>query len=154
HSTLRGNFRSIDPRRARILLVEGADRILPPYPPKLSARAAASLVNLGATVRTGTLVTDIQPDRVTLKTGDHTEVVRTHTVLWGAGVEASALGKVLAKATGASLDRAGRIVVERDLSLPGHPEVFVIGDLANYPYQTGKPLPGLAPVAMQQGRYV
>jgi NADH dehydrogenase len=154
HHTLRGNFRSIDPRNARVLLVEAADRILPPYPPRLSAKAAASLARLGATVRTGTMVTDIQPDRVTFKTGNHTEVVRTHTVLWGAGVEASSLGKVLAKATGASLDRAGRIVVEPDLSLPGHPEVFVIGDLANYPYQTGKPLPGLAPVAMQQGRYV
>jgi NADH dehydrogenase len=153
-STLRGNFRSIDPRRARILLVEGTDRILPTYPPRLSAKAAAALADLGATVRTGTLVTDIQPDCVTLKTGDHTETVRTHTVLWGAGVEASSLGKVLARATGASLDRAGRILVQPDLSLPGHPEVFVIGDLANYPYQTGKPLPGLAPVAMQQGRYV
>jgi NADH:ubiquinone reductase (H+-translocating) len=154
HYTLPGNFRAIDPRSARVLLLEAADRILPTYPPKLSAKAAAALADLRATVRTGALVTDIQPDRVTIQCGDHTKVVRTHTVLWGAGVEASSLGKVLARATGASLDRAGRIVVEPDLSLPGHPEVFVIGDLANYPYQTGKPLPGLAPVAMQQGQYV
>jgi NADH dehydrogenase len=154
HATLRGNFRSIDPSKARILLLEGLDRILSTYPPKLSAKAVKSLTRLGVTVRTGTVVTDVQPDRVTIRSGDKTEVIRTHTVLWGAGVQASPLAKELAKATGAEVDRSGRIVVQPDLSLPGHPEVFVIGDMANYPHQGGQPLPGVAQVAMQQGRYV
>jgi NADH:ubiquinone reductase (H+-translocating) len=153
HATLRGNFRSIDPAKARIVLLEGTDRILGTYPPKLSAKAVKSLQRLGVTVRTNTLVTDVQTDRVTIRTGDHTETIRAHTVLWAAGVEASPLAKALAQASGAELDRAGRIVVQPDLTLPRHPEVFVLGDMANYPYQGGKPLPGLAPVAMQQGRY-
>src|SRR6266851_4953035 len=154
HHALRNDFRAIRPTRSRILLLEGLDRILTNYPPKLSAKAAASLARLGVTVRTGAAVTDIQDDRVTFRCGNETEVVRTHTVLWGAGVQASPLGKALAEATGAELDRAGRVVVQPDLSLPGRPEVFVIGDLANYPHQTGKPLPGVAQAAMQQGRYV
>jgi NADH:ubiquinone reductase (H+-translocating) len=154
HATLRGNFRAINPAHARILLVEGLDRILHTYPAKLSDKAVQALQRLGVTVRTRTIVTDVQAERVTIRTGDKSEVIRAHTVLWGAGVEASPLGKILAQATGAELDRSGRIVVAPDLSLPGHPEVFVIGDLANYPHQDGTPLPGLAPVAMQEGRYV
>jgi NADH dehydrogenase len=154
HSTLRGNFRAIDPTHSRILLVEGLDRVLSSFPPKLSAKAAQSLARLGVTVRTGTIVTDVQPDRVTLRTGEQSETIPTCTVLWGAGVSASPLGQVLASATGAPLDKIGRIVVGPDLALPGHPEVFVLGDMANYSHQDGKPLPGLAPVAMQQGQYV
>jgi NADH:ubiquinone reductase (H+-translocating) len=154
HGTLRGNFRSINPAQAKILLLEGVDRILSNYPEKLSAKATRSLQRLGVNVRTNTLVTDVQPDRVTIRTGDMTETIRAHTVLWAAGVEASPLAKALAQATGAELDRAGRIVVQPDLTLPGHPELFVLGDMANYPYPDGKPLPGVAPVAMQQGRYV
>jgi NADH dehydrogenase len=154
HATLRGNFRSIDPAKSRIILLEGVDRILTAYPPKLSAKAVKSLNRLGVIVRTGTVVTDVQADRVTIRSGDHNETIRAHTVLWAAGVEASPLAKALAKATGAELDRAGRIIVQPDLTLPNHPELFVLGDMANYPYQGGKPLPGLAPVAMQQGRYV
>jgi NADH:ubiquinone reductase (H+-translocating) len=96
----------------------------------------------------------VQPDRVAIRCGDKTEIVRTRTVLWGAGVEASPLAKALGKATGAEVDRSGRVVVQPDLTLAGHPEVFVIGDMANYSYQGGKPLPGVAQVAMQQGRYV
>jgi NADH dehydrogenase len=153
HSTLRNNFRAIDPAAARILLVEGLDRVLSTFPAKLSGKAAQALGRLGVTVLTGALVTDVRPDGVTLRRGGRTEEVRTHTVLWGAGVEASPLAKALARASGAELDRAGRVVVGPDLTLPGHPEVFVIGDMANYPHQTGKPLPGVAQVAMQQGRY-
>jgi NADH dehydrogenase len=153
HSTLRGNFRSINPASARILLLEGLDRILSTYPPKLSDKAVKSLTRLGVTVRTGTIVTDVQPGRVTVRSGDKSEVIRACTVLWGAGVDASPLAKELARATGAEVDRSGRVVVQPDLTLPGHPEVFVIGDMANYPYQGGKPLPGVAQVAMQQGRY-
>jgi NADH dehydrogenase len=89
-----------------------------------------------------------------VKRGDAVETIPCQTVIWAAGVQASALGKAIAQATGAKLDRSGRIVVEPDLSVPGYPEIFVIGDLANYSHQTGNPLPGTAPVAMQQGRYV
>src|SRR5262249_44530769 len=144
----------INTRDAQILLLDLVDRVLPTYPPKLSAQAAKSLARLGVQVRTGTGVTDIQPDSVTLKCGDKEERIPARTVLWAAGVAASPLGKGLARATGASLDRAGRVMVEPDLTLAGHPEIFVIGDMANFRYQTSNPLPGVAQVAMQQGRYV
>src|SRR5262249_11994538 len=122
---------------------------------KLSAKGERSLARLGVTVRTRTMVTDVQADRVTIKCGEKSEVLPAHTVLWGAGVQGSPLGALLANATGAQLDRAGRVIVLPDCSLPGRPEVFVIGDLANFPHQTGgQPLPGVAPVAMQQGSYV
>jgi NADH dehydrogenase len=152
--TLRGNFRSFNPASARVLLLEAADRVLTPYPPKLSKKAAQQLARLGVTVQTGTAVTDVGPDRVRVRRDGKEEVIRTHTVLWGAGVQGSPLGAVLARATGAELDRAGRVRVEPDCSLPGRPEVFVIGDLSLFPHQTGKPLPGVAPVAMQMGSYV
>jgi NADH dehydrogenase len=152
--TLRRDFRSIDPASAVILLLEGTDRVLPPYPPKLSAKAALALARLGVQVRTNALVTDIHPERVTVRSGEQTEIVPCHTVLWAAGVQASPLGTLLARATGAALDRAGRIAVQPDLTLPGHPEIFVIGDMATFTDPTGKPLPGVAPVAMQQGQYV
>ncbi|MGH7404760.1 MAG: NAD(P)/FAD-dependent oxidoreductase, partial [Candidatus Methylomirabilales bacterium] len=152
--TLTRDFRAINPADARIVLVEGMDRVLPPYPPTLSARAEAALKRLGVTVRTGAMVTDIQPDVVTVRSGERSERIPTRTVLWAAGVQASTLGNILASATGATVDRAGRVVVEPDLSLARHPEIFVIGDLAHFGHQTGKPLPGVAPVAMQQGRYV
>jgi NADH dehydrogenase len=151
--TLRRNFRTIDPASARIVLLEGTDRVLPPYPHTLSAKAAQALARLGVTVRTNALVTDVQPGAVTVAAGGSAEIVPCHTVLWAAGVQASPLGAILARATGAALDRAGRITVQPDLSLPDHPEIFVIGDLANFPYQGGKLLPGVAPVAMQQGQY-
>ena len=128
--------------------------MLPPYPPTLSDKAAQALAKLGVTVRTGAIVTEIQPDAVTIRSGEKIEKIPTHKVLWAAGVLASPLGQALAKVAGATLDRAGRVIVEPDLTVPGHPEIFVIGDLANFSHQTGKPLPGVAPVAMQQGRYV
>jgi NADH dehydrogenase len=109
---------------------------------------------MGVTVRTGATVANVHPGGVTLKRGDAIEEVPARTVLWGAGVQASPLGRLLSEATGAELDRAGRVIVQPDLSLPGRPEVFVIGDLANYSHQGGKPLPGVAQVAMQQGKYV
>jgi NADH:ubiquinone reductase (H+-translocating) len=154
HRTLRNDFRNIRPQWSLILLVEGLDRLLAAYPPDLSEKAKTALERLGVTIRLKTTVTDVQQNQVTLRCGDQSEVVRTHTILWGAGVQGSPLGKILAGATGAELDRGGRVLVQPDLSLPGRPEVFVIGDLANYPHQTGKPLPGLAQVAMQQGNYV
>jgi NADH dehydrogenase len=154
HHTLQRNFRASNPASARILLLEGMDRVLPPYAPDLSARAADQLRGLGVTVRTGTIVTDVRPDGVSVRQGEQTEFIPAHTVLWAAGVDASPLGKVLARETGAALDRAGRVSVQPDLTLPGHPEIFVIGDMANFSHQGGKPLPGVAPVAMQQARYV
>jgi NADH dehydrogenase len=90
----------------------------------------------------------------TVRTGDSVERIPAKTVLWAAGVEASELGKIVSQRTGAPLDRAGRVIVEPDLTVPGHPEIFVIGDLAHFSHQTGQPLPGVAPVAMAQGRYV
>jgi NADH dehydrogenase len=154
NDTLKNDFRHIDPATARILLIEAGERILPTYPPELSHQAEISLQKLGVTVQTHTSVIDIQPTHVTVKRGDAAETIPCRTAIWAAGVQASALGQTVAQATGAKLDRSGRIVVEPDLSVPGYPEIFVIGDLANYSHQTGNPLPGTAPVAMQQGRYV
>ena len=148
------DFRNLNPSDVRIIIVEGADRILPPYVPELSSRAQRYLNKLGVTVRTGCTVKDIENDRVTIQSKDQSETIRCRTVLWAAGVRATPLGRILAQKTGAAVDRSGRVTVEADLSLPRHPEIFVIGDLANYSHQGGHPLPGVATVAIQQGRYV
>jgi NADH dehydrogenase len=154
NDTLRHDFRHINPAEAQILLVEGESRVLPTFPPDLSAKAEKQLLALGVRSRTNARVTNIQEGSVTLLCGGREEQIATHTVVWAAGVRASVLGKVLADRAGAPLDRAGRVVVSPDLTVPGHPEIHVIGDLASFSHQTGKPLPGVAPVAMQQGRYV
>jgi NADH dehydrogenase len=154
HETLKNEFRHINPSDARIVLVQSGERILPPYHADLSAGAAKSLSRLGVEVVTGGRVSDVGPEHVTVAFGDQSEIIPTHTVLWAAGVKASPLGSALAKATGAPLDRGGRVEVEPDLTVPGHPEIFVIGDLANFAHDGGKPLPGVAQVAIQQGRYV
>jgi NADH dehydrogenase len=151
--TLRGDFRRIDPAAATILLIEGADRVLPSYPPALSAQAMASLERLGVAVRTATRVTGITEHGVTVQHAGDTEHIPARTVLWAAGIQASPLGRVLQARAGASLDRGGRVLVAPDLTVPGHPEILVIGDLASCSDGDGKPLPGVAPVAMQQGRY-
>jgi NADH dehydrogenase len=153
HETLRKEFRSIDPTHSRIVLVEAADRVIPPFAPDLSAKARTALEKLRVEVRTGTQVIAIKPGIVTLKCGEQTEEFATHTILWSAGVQASPLAGILARHTGAGLDRGGRIHIQPDLTLAGHPELFVIGDMAHCPDANGKPLPGLAPVAMQQGHY-
>jgi NADH dehydrogenase len=152
--SLRHDFRRIDPASAHIILVEGADRVLPVYPQKLSVAAKKMLERLKVTVRTGALVTNIQQNGVTVRVGEATETIPTRTILWAAGVLASPLGRLLAADTGATADRAGRIMVEPDMTVPGHPEIFVIGDLANFSHQGGKPLPGVAQPAIQQGHYV
>jgi NADH dehydrogenase len=155
YGTLKGDFNRVNTTDAEVILLEGMDRVLPPYPPELSAEAEASLRSLGVTVQTNTLVTNIDGDVVTLKRGgDRTETMRSCTVLWAAGVKASPMGKVLSERTGAELDRAGRVIVEPDLSLPNYPSIHVIGDLAHYAHQGDRPLPGVAPVAMQQGQYI
>jgi NADH:ubiquinone reductase (H+-translocating) len=154
NDTLRRDFRKIDPSKARIILVEGTDRVLPSYPPSLSAEGRKMLERLGVTVRTDAMVTDIHKESVTVREGDRSETIPTRTILWAAGVLGSPLGRILSKEAGATLDRAGRVIVEPDLTVPGHPEIFVIGDLASFSHQTGKPLPGVAQPAIQQGRYV
>jgi len=156
HNTLRNDFRNINTADAKILLLEGVDRVLPPYPPELSEKAKASLEYLGVTVQTKTLVTNVEDDRVTIRRGDQTEEIPARTILWAAGMKASKMGEILAQTTGVECDRAGRVIVQPDLSVAGYPNIFVIGDLANFPhqYEDGKPLPGVAPVAMQEGQYV
>jgi NADH:ubiquinone reductase (H+-translocating) len=154
HETLSSDFRNINPHDAQILLVEGLGRILGTYPEKLAAKATARLLKLGVSVRTNAFVSDVQRDSVSIRLGDSTEQIATRTVLWAAGVAASPLGKALERATGAPLDKAGRVIVQPDCSVPGYPNIFVIGDLASFSHQTGKPLPGVAQTAMQQGRYV
>ena len=143
---LRDEFASIDPRSTRIILLEGGPRILPAYAPDLSASAVRQLEKLGVEVRSSALVTKIEPGAVYVGY----ERIPAAVVLWAAGVQASSLGRKL----GASVDRAGRVPVETDLTLPCHPEVFVIGDLATLHDQKGNPLPGVAPVALQEGRAV
>ena len=152
--TLRHEFRTINPEDARILLLEHAGRLLPPYPADLSEDARDMLAKLGVEVRTGVKVTGITAERVDVETPDGPETIRARTVLWAAGVQASPLGAMLASETGADLAHGGRVAVGPDLALPGHPEIFVVGDLAFALDGAGAPLPGVAPVAAQQGRYV
>jgi NADH:ubiquinone reductase (H+-translocating) len=154
YSTLKKDFRNIDTAEAKIVLVEGMDRVLPPYSPDLSAKAEASLINLGVKVQTKALVTNIEDNVVTIRQGDNIEQVEARTVLWAAGVKASAMGEILATHTGVELDRVGRVMVEPDLSIKGYPQIFVLGDLANFTKPDGKPLAGVAPVATQEGKYV
>ncbi|MES1239585.1 MAG: FAD-dependent oxidoreductase, partial [Chloroflexota bacterium] len=133
--TLRRDFRAISSRDAEIILVEAMDRVLQGYPPGRSASAARQLKHLGVDVRTNTRVTDINEHEVTVETAGGTQVIPARTVLWGAGVQASAFAKEVAAATGAETDKAGRIKVGPDLTIPGHPEIFVIGDAAVQPWK-------------------
>jgi NADH dehydrogenase len=153
--TLRHDFRAIDPTSARILLVEALDRVLTSFPPSLSAKAERSLQRLGVTVLTSRTVTSIDGESVTIREeAGEIEQIATHTVVWAAGVTASTLAGRLAELSGADRDKAGRVTVEPDLTLPGHHEVFAIGDMVRVrAADEALDLPGVAPVAMQQGRY-
>jgi NADH dehydrogenase len=154
--TLRREFRAIDTHATRVLLVEATDRVLSAFPASLSRKATRALERLGVTALTGHTVVDVGPEAVAIATaGGERSDVATHTVIWAAGVNASPLAASLAEAAGAELDRAGRIAVDERLRLPGHPEVFVLGDMVRVLGADGSSvaLPGLAPVAMQQGRY-
>jgi NADH dehydrogenase len=146
HRVLENEFHSIDPKMTRIILLEGGPRVLPSYPEDLSRSAEEQLRHLGVEVRTSAMVTEVEADAV------HMGATRlpAAVILWAAGVAASPLGKKL----GCPVDRAGRVLVNPDLSIPGHPEVFVIGDLASLKDEHGKMLPGVAPVAMQEGTAV
>ncbi|WP_019506328.1 NAD(P)/FAD-dependent oxidoreductase [Pleurocapsa sp. PCC 7319] len=154
HQSVKDDFRDIDTTQAKVLLFEGMERILPPYPEESSAQAQKALEKLGVEVQTKTLVTNIADNSVTFRQGEETKTINAHTILWAAGVKASFMGKVLADRTGAELDRAGRVMVEPDLSLKNYSDIFVIGDLANFAHQGDRPLPGVAPVAMKEGEYV
>ncbi|SNS45127.1 NADH dehydrogenase [Geodermatophilus saharensis] len=150
HRTLRRDFRNIDPEKARIILIDGAPQVLPPFGPKLGEKARRHLNRMGIEVQLGALVTDLDADGLTVKDSDgQVRRISAATKVWAAGVQASPLGRLLGEKTGAEVDRPGRISVQADLTLPGHPEIHVVGDMANHPDK----LPGVAQVAIQGGRY-
>lgn len=154
--TLKGEFRRIDPRQTRITLIEAMDRVLSTFPEDLSDKAQKALSRKGVTVRTGAMFVDFEDGCVTIQYKDSgkQEQIQAHTVVWAAGIRAAPIGASIARHPGVETDRIGRIVVNPDLSIPGYPNLFVIGDLAHYAHQTGAPLPGVAQVAIQQGRYI
>jgi NADH:quinone reductase (non-electrogenic) len=152
--TLRHDFRSIHPEDAQIILMDGAPRVLPPFPEGLSRRAAAALERLGVQVRTGVMVKDIDNASVTFEGPDGVDRLEARTVIWAGGVTASELGRTLAERTQAETDKGGRVKVGQDLTIAGFPDIYVVGDLAlSTDSRTGKPLGGVAQVAMQQGTY-
>jgi len=153
--TLRRDFRSINTPDARIILVEAMDRVLPLYPADRSRSARRQLERLGVTVRTGTRVVHVDDRcvRVAPTAGGPEETIPARTVLWAAGVLASSFARSVADATGAEMDRSGRVIVGPDLTIPGHPEIFVLGDAAVQPWKRDRPVPGVAQGAIQPGRY-
>jgi NADH dehydrogenase len=153
NDTLRSDFRSIHPQDAEIVLIEALDRVLPTYPADRSASAQRQLERLGVTVRTGTRVTDIGEACVRVEDQRGGEEIRARTVLWAAGVLAASFGRSVAEAVGAETDRSGRILVDRGLTIPGHPEIFVVGDAAVQPWKKDRPVPGVAQGGIQGGGY-
>ncbi|MFL5914942.1 MAG: NAD(P)/FAD-dependent oxidoreductase [Gaiellaceae bacterium] len=154
--TLRREFRAIDPRDARILLIEASDRVLGTFPPRLSASAQRALERLGVSVLVGRRVLELDKASVTVEDADGTqETIPACVIVWAAGVHASGLARMLADASDGRVDGAGRLEVQPDLTIPGHPEVFAIGDMITIRRRDAEPaaLPGVAPAAMQQGRY-
>jgi NADH dehydrogenase len=151
--TLREDFRRIEPKMAQILLLDSADRVLPHFHPSLSEKAERALLRLGVRAHVGVRVTDIDENGVTAVGARGEFHIPSHTVIWAAGVKASPFGDVLAERAGARLESNGQVIVKPDCSIEGRPEIFVIGDMASFTH-SGKPLPGVAQVAMQQGRYV
>jgi NADH dehydrogenase len=152
--TLRGDFRNIRPEEARIFLLELAPRVLPSFAEELSTAAELSLIRLGVRSLTGVRVTAVDSQGVEFERDGQRRRLAARTVIWAAGVQGHPLARLLSEKAGAELDRAGRVRVSSDCSLPARPEIFVIGDMASCPDGEGKALPALAPVAMQQGRYV
>ncbi len=154
YKTLKEDFRDIDTSETKVILLQGADRVLPSLAPQLSKAAAESLEKLGASVRTKTRVINIENNVVTYKQGDEIHKITSKTILWAAGIQASPMAKILALRTGVECDRSGRVMVEPDLSIKGYKNIFAVGDVANFSHQNDKPLPGVAPVAIQEGEYV
>jgi len=153
NETLKNDFRRINPTEARIILMEGGDRVLAAYPPDLSEKAENLVKRLGVEVMKGVMATAIDSTGVTYKRGDATEKLAAKTVLWAGGVMTTSFGKKLAECTKAETDRGGRIKVQPDLTIPNYPDIFVVGDLAAAHGKDGKPLPGVAQVAIQGGTY-
>jgi NADH dehydrogenase len=151
--TLKHDFRSIEPKDARIIIVDGGKRALATYPEDLSKSAEQQLHHLGTRIRTGVVVTNVGENGVTLKTATGEDHIASHTVIWAAGVAVTDFARTLAKKTSAPTDKAGHIVVAPDLSIPNFPDIYVVGDLAMIIGKDGKPLPGVAQVAMQTGSY-
>jgi NADH dehydrogenase len=151
--TLRHDFRSIKPEESRILLLDASPNVLSSFAASLSERAERSLIKLGVRPRTGVSVTSIDSHGVNVDTPSGQERIESRTILWAAGVAPSGFGKILNRSAGAALTRKGQVIVDAHLNIAGHPEIFVIGDLA-YAEHKGKPIPGVAPAAIQQGRYV
>lgn len=151
--TLKHDFRSIKPQEARIILIDGGQRILGAYPPDLSKSAEDQLVKLGARARTGLIVTCVDENGVTVKSATGSDHIASHTVLWAAGVAVTEFARQLAKQTGAETDRTGRFKVAANLSIPSYPEIYVVGDLAYVEGENHKPMPGVAQAAMQTGSY-
>ena len=151
--TLKNDFRSINSNDARIILADGAPRILPSLPEDLALKASQELRELGVEIRTGLLVTSIGREGLTAKTGEHNEDIAARTIIWAGGVGATGLGKRIAEVAHTDISRTGRIKVNPDLTLPGFPDIYLIGDLAGASRPDGSPLPGVAQVAMQQGGY-
>lgn len=151
--TLRHDFRKIDPQKARIILMEGAPRVLVPFPEDLSAKAEKLVTGLGVEVIKGVMVTNVDGGGVTFRRGDSSEKLGARTVLWAGGVTATEFGRRLADCTNAESDRSGRIKVNRELTIPNFPDIFIIGDLAHAVDEKGTPLPGVAQVAIQGGAY-
>ena len=153
NETLKNDFRHINPREARIILMEGGPRVLNAFPEDLSAKAETLVSRLGVEVTKGVMVTEIDAGGVTYKSGDESKRLPAKTVLWAGGVTTNAFGRKLAERTKAQTDRIGRIKVAPDLTLPGYPDIFIVGDLALSLDEEGKPLPGVAQVAIQGGAY-
>ena len=150
---MKRDFSRIDSSKAKVLLVDAGKRVVPAFSEKLSAKAADGLASLGVTVREGLEATAIDERGLTVKAGETEERIAARTVIWAAGVRAVGLTEIVARATGATTDRGGRIEVNDDCTVPGHPEISAIGDMASHKGPDGKPLPGLATVAIQQARH-
>ena len=151
--TLKNDFRSIHPEEAQIILLDGAPRVLMPFPDDLAEKAGRTLAKLGVEVRCGAMVKNVDKEGLTIESGGRTDSIAAKTVVWAGGITASPLGKSLASHTKAETDKGGRIKVKPDLTIPGYPDIYVIGDLASAVDEKGKPLPGVAQVAMQGGAY-
>jgi NADH:ubiquinone reductase (H+-translocating) len=151
--TLKNDFRSIKPEEAQIMLLDGAPRVLMSFPEDLSKKASRSLAQLGVQLKCGAMVKQVGEDRLTIESDGRTDSIAARTVVWAGGITASPLGKILASRTHTETDKGGRVKVSPDLTIPNHPDIYVIGDLASAVDRKGQPLPGLAQVAMQGGAY-
>jgi len=151
--TLKNDFRSINPQEAKIILLDGAPRVLMPFPEDLAEKATRSLAKLGVEVRCGAMVKQVDKEGLTIDSGGRTDSIAAKTVVWAGGITASPLGKMLASHTKAESDKGGRVKVRPDLTIPGYLDIYVVGDLASAMDKKGKPLPGVAQVAMQGGAY-